>query len=393
MKPATAKIAISICALGLIFVLGQIVYYNKKFASTGKDHRIVLDGRLTANLNVAMGYKLVLRTDAKDVIVQPAEVRIWIEDYARDYTGQKELRVNPEKVSLFIQKVSETMNVPATNARLTITDGKVSEFTPSKNGQKLNIPATVTNITAGLVRINQSSEQTAIINLSVDKIEAEVTLDKVNKLGINELLARGESDFSGSPKFRTQNINIGSRKFNGIILAPEENFSFNQLLGEVTASTGFVPELVIKSGKLIPEYGGGLCQVSTTLFRAAVEAGLPILERRPHSLPVRYYNPQGFDATIYPGVVDLKFKNDTLAYILIQSKIVGSKLYFEIYGTKDGRQVTINGPRQYDVQPNGALKAELIRTVTYPDGQEKKDVFKSSYKSPSLFPTIRNPLE
>jgi vancomycin resistance protein YoaR len=176
-------------------------------------------------------------------------------------------------------------------------------------------------------------------------------------------------------------------------LKPGQEFSFNQTLGAVDASGGYLPELVIKSGKIIPEYGGGLCQVSTTVFRAAVAAGLAILERHPHSIPVRYYNPQGFDATVYPGVSDFRFKNDTSAYILLQSKIVGSKLYFEIYGTSDGRKVAIDGPRQYDVKSNGALKAVLTRTVTYADGTEKKDVFYSSYQSSSAFVTIRNPLE
>ncbi|MDO8591847.1 MAG: VanW family protein [bacterium] len=393
ITPTTATIIISGFAIGLIFVFGQVIYYNKKLASTGKEPRIVLRGQLTANLNIAMESSLVLKTETKHMAVEPTEVKKWIESYTRDYTGKQELRVNPIKVSLFLQKASETVNVPATNARLTMIDGKIGEFQPPKNGQKLNISATTTNIIASMGQINRISQQTNIIDLSVDEIEPAITLDKINKLGVNELLARGESDFGGSPKNRTHNIIVGAKQFNGIILAPSEEFSFNKLLGAVDASTGYLPELVIKGGKLIPEYGGGLCQVSTTIFRAANVAGLPILERHPHALPVRYYNPQGYDATIYPGVSDFRFKNDTLAHILIQSKIVGSKLYFEIYGTKDGRQVTIDGPRSYDIQKSGALKAELFRTVTYPDGQIKKDIFKSSYKAPGLFPTVRNPLE
>ena len=393
MKPTIAKAVISIFVLGVVFIFGQIVYYNKKLASMGKEPRIALSGQLTANLNIAMENKLTFKTETKHIAVEPAEVKKWVESYTRDYTGKRELRVNPAKVSLFLKKISETTDAPAVNARLTMFDGKISEFQPSKNGQKLNIPVTVTNVIAGLGQISRTSQQTSIIDLSIDEVEPAVTLDKVNKLGVNELLARGESDFGGSPKNRTHNIIVGAKQFNGIILSPGEEFSFNKLLGAIDASTGYLPELVIKSGKLIPEYGGGLCQVSTTIFRAANEAGLPILERRPHALPVRYYNPQGYDATIYPGVTDLRFKNDTPAHILIQSKITGSKLYFEIYGTKDGRQVTVEGPRQYDIQKNGALKAELIRTVVYPDGQTKKDVFKSSYKAPGLFPTVRNPLE
>lgn len=393
MKPLTAKVIIAVFVLGLVFISGQVVYYNKKLASASKEPRIVLSGQLSANLSNAMNRPLELKTETRHVAVGPEEIKKWIESYAREYTGKQELRVNPQKVSLFLKKISATLDVSAVNARLTMADGRISEFEPSKNGQKLNIPATVTNVVALLGQINRTSQQTHIIDLSIDEIAPDITLEKINKLGINELLARGESDFGGSPKNRTHNITVGAKRFNGIVLEPGKEFSFNKLLGDIDASTGYLPELVIKGGKLIPEYGGGLCQVSTTVFRAANEAGLPILERHPHALPVRYYNPQGYDATIYPGVSDLRFANDTPAHILIQSKIVGSKLYFEIYGTKDGRQVTLDGPHSYDIQKSGALKAELIRTVVYPDGQTKKDIFKSSYKSPALFPTVRNPLE
>lgn len=381
----------SVSALALIFISGQIFYYKKRVDSI-IGSRVSFDSSLTANLSNLSQNKLTLKSEIKELVVEPAELQKWIENYTRAYNSKQELRFNINRIKSYLEKNAKDINIAPVNARLKINEGKIIEFKAPEVGQKLNIQATITNITSALARDSRNGSS-RIAELVVDKIESAISLDRVNDLGINELLARGESDFGGSPKFRTQNINVGSQKFDGIMLAPGENFSFNQFLGEVNALTGFVPELVIKNGKLIPEYGGGICQVSTTLFRAVVVAGLPILERHAHSLPVRYYNPQGYDATIYPGVSDLRFRNDMPAYILIQSKIVGSKLYFEIYGTKDSRQVTIDGPRQYDIQHSGALKAELIRTVTYSNGQEKKDVFKSSYKSPSLFPTIRNPLE
>jgi vancomycin resistance protein YoaR len=227
----------------------------------------------------------------------------------------------------------------------------------------------------------------------VNTLQPEITSEKADSLGINALLGKGESNFAGSPAARTNNIKVGAKTFNGLLLKSGEELSFNNLLGTVDDTTGYQPELVIKNNKLIPEFGGGICQVSTTLFRAAMDAGLPILERRSHSLPVKYYNPQGYDAAVYIGSVDLKFKNDTEGTVLIQSKIVGTKLYFEIYGTEDGRKVAINGPSQYDIKPDGSMKAVISRTVTYPDGTEKKDTFRSVYKSPGLFPTVRNPLE
>lgn len=355
------------------------------------------DSKLTANLNAAMRQsKLILKYQEKEMPVSSDEFKTWIENYTHDYTGKQELRINSKRVQIYLEKIAKEINTSPKNARLVIDNGKISEFEPPQQGKTLNIPASITGILIILARGNKGNSDTneALgVELTVDGKQPEITLDKINNLGINTLLARGESDFTGSPKFRVHNITVGSKKFTGILVKPGEEFSFNRFLGSIDASSGYLPELVIKKGALIPEYGGGLCQVSTTLFRAIALAGLPILERHPHSLPVRYYNPQGFDATIYPGISDLRLKNDMSTYILIQSRIIGSKIYFEIYGTDDGRKVTLNGPRQYDIKPSGALKAELARMVIYPDGTEKKDIFQSSYKAPSSFPTIRNPLE
>ena len=112
-----------------------------------------------------------------------------------------------------------------------------------------------------------------------------------------------------------------------MLIAPDEEFSFNRALGEVGPAQGYLPELVIKNNKTIPEYGGGVCQVSTTMFRAAVYSGLEVTERRPHAYPVKYYNPQGFDATVYSPSPDLKFKNNTGGWILIQTRIEGNNLF------------------------------------------------------------------
>jgi vancomycin resistance protein YoaR len=148
-----------------------------------------------------------------------------------------------------------------------------------------------------------------------------------------------------------------------------------------------LPELVIKKGTTTPEYGGGLCQISTTTFRAAVKAGLEITERRNHAYPVKYYNPQGTDATIYPPHPDLRFKNNTPAYILIQTRIERNKLYFDFYGSDDGREVVLKGPYAYDKKASGAMKATWTQEVYDKNGElEFKKVFYSNYKSPALYP-------
>jgi vancomycin resistance protein YoaR len=168
-------------------------------------------------------------------------------------------------------------------------------------------------------------------------------------LGINELIGRGSSTFRGSISGRIYNIGLASSKFDGVLVAPGDVVSFNNIVGDISSLTGYKTAYVIKDGRTVLGDGGGVCQVSTTLFRAALDAGLPIVERRAHSYRVGYYEQDsgpGLDATVYAPTTDLKFKNDTPAYILIQT-IYNAKNYslvFEIYGTDDGRISNITKP-------------------------------------------------
>ena len=205
-------------------------------------------------------------------------------------------------------------------------------------------------------------------------------------MGINTLIGQGISNFAGSPKNRIHNIKTGLAKFNGLILNPQEEFSFNALLGGSGPEQGFLPELVIKKDKTVPEYGGGLCQVSTTLFRAAVNSGLEITERAPHAFPVEYYYPQGFDATVYEPSPDLKFINNTPGHLLIEGLIQGSQLIFNFYGTDDGRRVKIKGPYVLEKKEDGSMKTVLYQEVYQQDELISQETFYSNYDSPDLFP-------
>lgn len=211
------------------------------------------------------------------------------------------------------------------------------------------------------------------VNVGADTVEVPVVVDKapldisddLKALGIEDLLATGHSAYYGSSAGRMYNIEYGASKYNGHLIAPGEEFSFNEILGPVDGANGFKIAKVIKQNKLELEYGGGICQVSTTLYRAALQAGLQITERRPHSWKVSYYGQSmghGLDATIYPGVVDLKFTNDTPGHLLIQSYIEDAEAYFKIYGTDDGRQTVLDGPY------GGGLSYRWNRTVLDKDG-------------------------
>lgn len=280
-------------------------------------------------------------------------------------------------------EVASAVDRPPQNARFEFRDGRAQLFTPPEEGMALDARASADAIRASV------EEGGAAVALAVKRAKPEIsTTADLDRLGVQTLLARGESDFAGSPRNRMHNIRVGAARYHGVLISPGVEFSFNEQLGPVTAATGYKPELVIRENVTTPEYGGGLCQVSTTAFRAAILSGLKVTARKNHAYPVVYYGTPGFDATIYPPSPDLKFVNDTPGHILIQTRIEGTKLIFDFWGTSDGREVSVVGPTTYDRRANGALKATLTQQV-FRDGQMiREDTFVSSYKSPKLFPHV-----
>jgi vancomycin resistance protein YoaR len=296
-------------------------------------------------------------------------------------TQQSIYHYNPELVYEWAAALAPNLAATPQEPVLEVANNKAASFQPPVPGQVLDPRQTALNILAAL----ESKKTTA--ELSVLVTPTQTQLASTNNLGIKELVGRGESNFKGSPKNRIHNIKVGIEKLKGTLIAPGEEFSFNKNICPVDKSGGYLPELVILASGVTPEYGGGLCQVSSTTFRAVMDSGLPVTQRRNHSFAVQYYAPQGSDATTYCGGLDLKFKNDTPGSILIWPYIKEGTtiLTFDFYGTKDGRQVTLDVPIQYDRQASGAMKAYWNRTVTLASGEERKDTFKSTYLSPALF--------
>lgn len=294
--------------------------------------------------------------------------------------NKRTYKYSPAQIYAWTGTLAASINSKAVDPVMKMEDGRVKEFTAPQTGRALDRYHTTLRI------IESLQEGKTTINLDVAQTSPNKELSELNNLGIKELVGRGESAFSGSPANRRWNIKVGVSKMTGIIVKPGEEFSFNKYLGPVEASTGFKPELVIKQTGTVPEFGGGLCQVSSTAFRAAMHAGLPILARRNHSYAVQYYAPQGTDATIYPGVQDMKFKNDTGNSILIWPYFKDDNhLIFDFYGTFDNRKVELGTPVQFDRKPDGSMKAYWTRTVTYANGEKKDDRFNSTYQPPALF--------
>jgi vancomycin resistance protein YoaR len=207
-------------------------------------------------------------------------------------------------------------------------------------GRRLDVPAAAALVSVALER------GIADLTLPVFEEQPAMTIvdDELRKQGIIEVVTVGESDFSGSPMARRHNIAVGLAKFNGQIIPKNSLFSFNAILGPVNAVTGYKKELVILGERTLPDFGGGLCQVSTTAYRGVWEYGFPIEDRRNHSFAVRYYGPQGTDATVYPPQTDMQFTNDTPGALLLQTYADNDKAYFIYYGTKDDRRSDVYGP-------------------------------------------------
>jgi vancomycin resistance protein YoaR len=294
-----------------------------------------------------------------------------------------------ETIDEYLSAIAPALGRPWENAVLSAAQAGAAAHIakPSEDSLRLNLALSRAQLIDSLNNARRS------IDAMLDAEPAPINEKLLAEKGITHLIGRGESDFAGSSKSRKQNISVATEKYAGIFVDAGSVFAFDEHLGEIGAKSGYVPELVIKSKKLIPEYGGGICQVSTTLFRAAVNAGMTVIERSSHSIPVSYYGKPGFDATVYPPQPDLKFINSSTGTIFIQPLIDGTKLYFDIYGTLDGRTVKIEGPKTTASNPDGSIKTVVTQKVYRGDKLVYQKQFWSFYKSPKLYTTERNPLE
>jgi len=260
------------------------------------------------------------------------------------------------KINEYVETLQQSLKKDPQDAVFKFENGKVLEFLPDKQGYYLDGEKLKNTIMRDFSGWEISTEKIILAELPLIKSEAKVKNNEVNDLGIKELLGRGTSSFRHSSTIRNFNVEKGASIVNRILVAPGETFSFIKNLGEVSLDNGYKKAYIIRQGKTELDVGGGICQVSTTLFRAMLDAGLDITQRQPHAYRVSYYEEDtkpGFDATVFIPNPDLKFVNDTEHYVLIQSYYdgVNKKLAYEIYGTSDGRKATISNYKQWGAAP------------------------------------------
>lgn len=309
-------------------------------------------------------------------------------------------------MEVILDSITKDVGTQPTEPELVIDNGVVTKFIAPKDGIGVDSMENKKLLQEALEKIEQGEKPTPIA-LVLTTQSPKTSLALTNTLGIEERIGFGESTYSHSIANRIHNVGLTTTKIHAKLIMPGETFSFNQFLGDVSAKTGFKPAYVIKEGQTVLGDGGGVCQVSSTLFRAILNAGLPITERRGHSYRVSYYEQNskpGFDATVYSPHPDLRFVNDTDSPILINAVADAKKtyMYVELYGKSDGRKAEIANYKQWGARPAPAavyqddptLKPGQIKqveyaapglntsfdyVVTYPSGEKKQQTFKTTY--------------
>lgn len=308
---------------------------------SAKEIKFGLDSKLLSNQAYSLG--------RSDSIL--SNITIIIDSYLYGINLSSSYKFDKKTLETLLSPISEKIEKPAVNALFNFENGKVTAFRLSQNGQIIDFDELDKKISDKSLTVASSlkNDKIVIIPIPIKVILPEITTEKVNKYGIKELIGEGHSLFYHSIAGRIYNVNLAASRVNGILVAPGETFSFDKALGDVSSFTGYQQAYIIQNGKTVLGDGGGVCQVSTTFFRALLDAGLPIVERHAHAYRVGYYeedSPPGIDATVYVPTVDLKFKNDTGNYILIQSQIDlnNLSLSYYLYGVKDGRSVSMTTP-------------------------------------------------
>jgi vancomycin resistance protein YoaR len=244
--------------------------------------------------------------------------------------------------------VKEQLDRKSADAKFVFNDDtrQLDLIAESKVGRSLDVEASIKAINDALLRGEHSVP--LVINEEQPRVASTAT---AQELGITQLVSAQTSYFYGSSPERMQNIQAAASQFHGILVAPGETFSMGEHMGDVSLENGFAEALIIYGGRTIKGVGGGVCQVSTTLFRTVFNAGFPVVERVPHAYRVGYYEQTpaggidpslaGLDATVYFPLVDFKFTNDTPYWLLMETYFNSAgSLTWKFYSTSDGRSVT-----------------------------------------------------
>lgn len=254
-------------------------------------------------------------------------------------------QLDQAKLRKFATLLADKIGRASVEPRVSFNGGALEIFRDGRVGYRLNIEHTIEMLNGAVTSLTRR------LDLPVEEVQPQVTPQNLASLGIRELVSTGKSDYSGSAAYRIHNIKAGVNLMHGILIPPDGEFSFNENVGAIDEEHGFVEGYAIVGNRTQLEPGGGICQDSTTMFRAAFYAGLPFTDWTPHRFRISWYEKYdsiGMDSTIFTGGgPDLRFRNDTGNWLLIQGNAndADASVTFSIYGTKvPGRTVERTEP-------------------------------------------------
>jgi len=401
VKLATRAALVLILVVTGLFALGIFLVYSTQDRVLPK---VQVDGIILGGLNKEEGQKVLLRLEedlkSKSVVLRcqgknwPLALNqvnfrldaaaIMEEALAVGHTGSFFRRVqdivqvwrkghqvplvitlNKEKIYQIMDKITKEVGFLPQDAAFQVLNDDTIMIIPAREGLGVNKQQAYHNLLASL----NKKEKELIINLSLTPLRPKRTTQEVRAMGLKGLLSAYTTSFEASNYDRAYNIRVAAGALDGLTVPPGQEFSFNKVVGPRSSETGYKNAKIIFNNQFVVGPGGGVCQVSTTLYNAVLLANLEIITRTAHSLPVNYV-PLGRDATVAYEAIDLRFRNNTESYILVKSLISGGSLTFKIYGNTDYKvPVKINTVIKrvlepkivYEADPNLKKGEEVIR--------------------------------
>jgi len=254
-----------------------------------------------------------------------------------------------------VDRLAQYIDTGSVEARVAVVDGRATIVQPSRHGVRLDRAAAVQKIGDAFFGTDR------VVELPTIAVLPQLSANQIAALRFGDVLSTGRSSFAGSAKYRITNIMAGAKHIDGVLIAPGATFSFNTEVGEINEANGFVKGYAVVGKRTQLEWGGGVCQVSTSLFRAAFYAGLPFKEWHAHPFYIKWYDDYaypdvagpGLDAAIYTGELDLRFVNDTGNWVMIDTTVDTEKQMLDITlrGTATDRAVRVVGPKITNTVP------------------------------------------
>ncbi|HEY0602571.1 MAG TPA: peptidoglycan binding domain-containing protein [Herpetosiphonaceae bacterium] len=375
----------------------------------------IAEARRTAEAMLSSPLELVFNENSYELDQATLADMIVLQRIENDTGSVLNAQLDQTKLEKWATKLADKIGRSSVEPRVHWNGGNLKIFREGRIGYRLDVEATVDMINGAVTTITRK------LDLPVEEVQPLATAETLNSLGITELVSVGKSDFSGSAQYRITNIKAGVNLLHGILIPPDGEFSFNENIGAIDEEHGFVEGYAIVGNRTQLEPGGGICQDSTTLFRAAFYAGLPFTAWTPHRFRISWYekyDPIGMDSTIFTGGgPDLRFVNDTGNWLLLQGYVndADASVTFALYGTKvAGRTVERTEPKITDQTPaptkpvyvddpdqplgtfkqtdtaRGGMNIEIVRTVRQNGEIIRSNKFVTKFEAwPNIF--VKNP--